>query len=307
MRLTAIDFRLSAGLALLATSASCVPVAGSAERIAPAAAPAAEAAAAKPADPRYEEARRIFWERLARQFEPVSGQPAAPFEGESMSSENRSRSLECLTSAIYHEARSESLDGQRAVAQVVLNRARHPAFPSTVCGVVFQGSERRTGCQFSFTCDGSLARRREPAAWSRAQDVAAAALAGSVFAPVGTATHYHTTAILPYWAPSLRRSAVVGSHIFYRWKGSAGEAAAFRQRHGGFEPVRASWSAAQDAQDDLPRIHRGAERKRTERVQLEDGAGTVNVHRGGAAALPAVAAAEEHGVHIHRGETPGTI
>lgn len=306
MRLSTPDFRLSAGLALLATSASCVPVAGSAERISPAAAPASEATTAKPVDPRYEEARRIFWERLAKQFEPVSGQPAAPFGSESMTSEDRDRSLECLTSAVYHEARSEPLDGQRAVAQVVLNRVRHPAFPASVCGVVFQGSERRTGCQFSFTCDGSLARRREPGAWSRAREIAAAALDGSVFAPVGTATHYHTTAILPYWAPSLRRSAVVGSHIFYRWKGSAGEAAAFRQRHGGFEPVRASWTAKNEG---LPKVHRGAAGKRIETVQFDDGAGMVKIHRGGDshAASPDATASQAHGVKIHLGSTPDTI
>ena len=68
------------------------------------------------------------------------------------------RSLQCLTEAVYYEARSESEEGQRAVAQVVLNRVRHPAYPNSVCGVVYQGSERVTGCQFSFTCDGALGR-----------------------------------------------------------------------------------------------------------------------------------------------------
>src|SRR3982750_5030053 len=113
------------------------------------------------------------------------------------------RSLQCLTEAIYYEARNQSDDGQRAVAQVVLNRVRHPAYPNTVCGVVYQGSERSTGCQFSFTCDGSLARVPNRLFWQRAENVARDALSGFVYAPVGLATHYHTIAVHPYWAPSL--------------------------------------------------------------------------------------------------------
>src|SRR3982750_3336591 len=113
------------------------------------------------------------------------------------------RSLQCLTEAIYYEARNQSDDGQRAVAQVVLNRVRHPAYPNTVCGVVYQGSERSTGCQFSFTCDGSMNAGVQPYAWERARRIAEAALHGSVYRPVGLATNYHTTAIHPYWAPSL--------------------------------------------------------------------------------------------------------
>ncbi|MFX4781967.1 cell wall hydrolase, partial [Acinetobacter baumannii] len=88
--------------------------------------------------------------------------------------------------------------GQQAVAQVILNRVRHPAFPATVCGVVYQGSEH-AGCQFSFACDGSMARRPEPGLWRRAMAVAASALAGQVYAPVGLATHYHTYAVTPAW------------------------------------------------------------------------------------------------------------
>ncbi len=124
-------------------------------------------------------------------------------------------SLGCLAAAIYHEARSEPEVGQRAVAQVVLNRVRHPGYPKTICDVVLQGALRVTGCQFTFTCDGSLARAPEPRAWSRAMDIAADALAGRNSAPVADATHYHTTAIRPYWASSLTKVAVLGSHIFY--------------------------------------------------------------------------------------------
>lgn len=141
---------------------------------------------------------------------------ADPFR-ESRDPEARAQSLECLTQAIYYEARNQSADGQRAVAQVVLNRARHPDYPNSVCGVVFQGSQRTTGCQFSFTCDGSMnAGVNDRGAWARAERIAEAALGGSVYRPVGLALNYHTTAIMPYWAPSLVQQAVVGDHIFYR-------------------------------------------------------------------------------------------
>ncbi len=145
------------------------------------------------------------------------------------------RSLQCLTEAIYYEARSQSDDGQRAVAQVVLNRVRHPSYPSSVCGVVYQGSHRVTGCQFTFTCDGSMGAAIEPYAWDRARGIAAAALRGSVYRPVGLALNYHTTAIRPYWAPSLMQQAVVGAHVFYRRPGS-GTVDSFNQLPSGDEP-----------------------------------------------------------------------
>jgi hypothetical protein len=157
------------------------------------------------------------------------GQAAEPFVVGSRSERDIAASLQCLTAAVYHEARSESAEGQRAVAQVVLNRVRHPAFPKSVCGVVYQGSKRRTGCQFSFTCDGSLRARREPDAWERARRIAGAALAGSVYGPVGHATHYHASYVQPWWAASLRRAVSVGSHVFYRWRGDWGDPKSFRR------------------------------------------------------------------------------
>ena len=156
----------------------------------------------------------------------------------------RAQALECLTSAVYYEAGNESADGQRGVAQVVLNRVRHPAFPASVCGVVYEGSTRATGCQFTFTCDGSLYRRPDPASWDRARKVAAAALAGSVYAPVGWATHYHADYVVPYWAPSLAKNAVVGAHIFYRWSGGWGRQPAFAQAYARQEPNSAALRAA---------------------------------------------------------------
>ena len=141
---------------------------------------------------------------------------------------DRARALQCLTAAIYYEAASEPDAGQRAVAQVVLNRVAHPSYPKTVCGVVYQGSERSTGCQFSFTCDGSLARGPSRMFWLRAENVARAALSGYVHAPVGLATHYHTVAVHPYWAPTLTYLGTIGAHRFYRFGGAAGAPATFR-------------------------------------------------------------------------------
>ena len=148
----------------------------------------------------------------------------------------RKRALECLASALYYEAGSQDDNGERAVAQVVLNRVRHPAFPATVCDVVYQGSTRATGCQFTFTCDGSLYRGADAAGWRRAYTIAQQALGGYVYAPVGYATHYHANYVVPYWAPTLAKNAVVGAHIFYRWAGTWGRPAAFTKTYSGHEP-----------------------------------------------------------------------
>lgn len=169
---------------------------------------------------------------------PIASGPnpaAAPFSMGKASAATRERALDCLTAAIYYEAARESPDGQRAVAQVVLNRVRHPAFPSSVCSVVYQGSTLPTGCQFTFTCDGSLLRPAERSYWQRARAIAAAALNGAVFAPVGMATHYHANYVVPVWAPNLVKDAAIGAHYFYRWKGNWGTPAAFTQHYSGVE------------------------------------------------------------------------
>jgi hypothetical protein len=134
----------------------------------------------------------------------------------------REQSLTCLAAAAWYEAGSDP-EGQRAVIQVVLNRLKHPTFPKTICGVVLQGSERPTGCQFTFTCDGSLARRRPTSsAWALARMRAEAALNGAVDANVMQATHYHADYVAPWWSGQLERLAQVGRHIFYRWPGTEG-------------------------------------------------------------------------------------
>ena len=171
----------------------------------------------------------------ARPIDSGELQPAFAFSfGDKLASPSAyNAAVECLTAAIYYEAGGEPEEGQKAVAQVVLNRVRHPAFPQTVCGVVYQGADRPTGCQFTFACDGSLARRPSWDAWERARRVAEDALAGHVDASVGTATHYHANWVVPYWAPNLDKIAVVGSHIFYRWRGYWGQRQAFSRHYAG--------------------------------------------------------------------------
>jgi len=140
-----------------------------------------------------------------------------------------SRDLDCLAEAVYYEARGETPAGQAAVAQVVLNRVRHPAFPKSVCAVVFQGAHD-SSCQFSFACDGSMNRGREPVAWRRAREVAAHALAGFVMPSVGNATHFHVAGLDPGWGPRLLRVAQIGLHVFYRFGGYAGSPNSFNRR-----------------------------------------------------------------------------
>jgi spore germination cell wall hydrolase CwlJ-like protein len=162
---------------------------------------------------------------------------AAPFVFKPATAEDRRRALRCLTQGIYYEAALEPTEGQEAVAQVILNRVRDPNYANSVCGVVFEGAERTTGCQFSFTCDGALSQAPVTWAWNRARAVAERALAGHVSARVGTATHYHADYVHPWWAPTLNKLTQIGAHIFYRWKGVYGEPAAFRQPYAGREPL----------------------------------------------------------------------
>ena len=155
---------------------------------------------------------------------------ARPFSGGGSDLDQR-RALLCLTQAVYYEAGFEPIDGRRAVAQVVLNRMRHPAFPKSICGVVYQNNGRV--CQFTFVCDGALTRRPAGAAWQQAETIARAALAGYVERSVGSATHYHANYVAPRWAPLLAKVSQLGQHIFYRWPGSWGQPGAFTGRYVG--------------------------------------------------------------------------
>ncbi len=126
----------------------------------------------------------------------------------------RGRDLDCLAEAVYYEARGESAAGQAAVAQVVLNRARHPNYPKSVCGVVFQGGFAGD-CQFSFVCDGAMSRPVEPTAWRQARQIAARALSGYVMTSVGRALNFHVspTGTERHAAPGT--VAQLGRHVFF--------------------------------------------------------------------------------------------
>jgi hypothetical protein len=249
-------------------------------------------------------------EILAEEIAP--GLPAAPFDMSQRAPVDMQNALECLTAAVYYEARSESEDGQRAVAQVVLNRVRHPAFPKSVCGVVYQGSNRTTGCQFSFTCDGSLNRARQPAAWDRARRIASDALSGYVYPTVGVATHYHTTAIHPWWADSLAKAVTIGAHVFYRWRGAWGDPTSVRRPYVA-APETLATSLISDGQPPAQgpldekvemiegvTIHRNSGQS-TRFATAEDGA-MVRIHRLARTAEPG--SGPSAGIRVHRGSAP---
>ena len=220
--------RSGALLALALVSVSCVPMAAEAPlaAIAPVAAP-------QPGTARADLPPPVPFTPVAAALHPA---PAYAFDASSPLDALRAR--DCLAQAVYYEARSESEDGQRAVAQVVLNRVRHPAFPNSVCGVVYQGPMRvGGGCQFTFTCDGSLATAPAGEAWIRARRIADEALAGRVFAPVGLATHYHANYVYPAWAPRMIPLAAIGLHDFYRLPGENGDARIFTVAYAGHEPM----------------------------------------------------------------------
>ncbi len=154
------------------------------------------------------------------------------------------RDLDCLTQAVYYEARGESDRGQAAVAQVVLNRVRHPAFPKTICAVVFQGAgQGRADCQFSFVCDGSMRLARDAEAWDKARRIAVRAMSGARMSDIGGATHFHASRLTTPWSDGLVRVAQVGLHVFYKFghphPAFQADASALRET-GAAKPVLAS-------------------------------------------------------------------
>ena len=127
------------------------------------------------------------------------------------------KELNCLAEAVYFEARGEPETGQRAVAQVVLNRAASGVYPRSICGVVYQNENRRNACQFSFACDGKPEVKTEKGAWRKAQAVAREVASGEIDTPVlRTATHYHASYVQPVWASKMTRLSKIGLHVFYR-------------------------------------------------------------------------------------------
>ncbi|QKG71995.1 cell wall hydrolase [Erythrobacter mangrovi] len=180
--------------------------------------------------------------------------PSFHFRGNGV---DRNRARDCLALAALAEAGAGDAD-QRAVMQVVLNRVRHPAFAGTVCGVVFEGSQRPTGCQFTFTCDGSLARTYPESLWRSARARAEEALGGYVDGKVGSATHYHADYVYPAWSGELDKIAAVGPHLFFRWKGAWGSSHALSARYSGGEPdplaLRTLAQEVERPEDLLPRL-----------------------------------------------------
>ena len=205
------------------------------------------AAAAPDAGPAADIARSL---NASIAFAPDGRVPAAPvfWAGGTV---DRERATDCLAAAGIYEAGSSAAD-QRAVMQVILNRMRHSAFPHSVCGVVFQGAERSTGCQFTFTCDGAMLRRSpSPEAWRRARMIAMEMLTGRVEPAVGLATHYHTDWVHPAWSGKLQKIAAVSTHLFLRWRGHFGEPRAFSTRYSGSEPLIAKMALLSAAHRDL--------------------------------------------------------
>lgn len=144
--------------------------------------------------------------------------PSAPVEtAPAAEPQIDARQHNCLSQAIYYEARGETQRGQIAVAEVIMNRVRSGYYPNSICGVVYQGSHRSTGCQFTFTCDGSLGQRPRGRAWDRAQRVATAMMMGYARPITQNATHYHTTAVNPVWSAGLVETTQIGVHKFYRF------------------------------------------------------------------------------------------
>ena len=161
---------------------------------------------------------------------------APPFYLHAASPAEADRAVRCLTDAIYYEAANEPQEGQRAVAQVVVNRVRDPHFPKSVCGVVYEGWQRSTGCQFSFVCDGSIRRRHaDQALWNRLKPLAKDALNGYVVPEVGSATHYYAQYVRPNWVGTVSQITQIGAHIFCSWKGHAGFVSALTASYAGDE------------------------------------------------------------------------
>ena len=122
----------------------------------------------------------------------------------------------CLAEALYFEARGETVKGQFAVAEVILNRVGSERFPDSICGVINQGTGKQYQCQFTYTCDGNSDAIRERAAFEQVGKVARATLDGTNYNLTGGATHYHTTAVKPRWSDVYQRTAQIGVHVFYR-------------------------------------------------------------------------------------------
>ncbi len=151
--------------------------------------------------------------------EPVSHSPSFSYTRDWIDAQPHARGgaeWRCLAEALYFEARGETIRGQFAVAEVILNRVESTRFPSSICGVINQGTGRKHQCQFTYTCDGHKDLIKEPRAFERTGKVARAIMDGANHNLTNGATHYHTTSVSPSWSRTYRRTAHIGVHLFYR-------------------------------------------------------------------------------------------
>jgi spore germination cell wall hydrolase CwlJ-like protein len=152
-----------------------------------------------------------------------------PAERLGLDAKGRVKAEKCLAEAVYFESRGESERGQKAVAQVVMNRVFSGFYPSTVCGVVYQNAHRHLACQFTFACDNVADRVTEPDMWAQAKRIAQDTLDGKIWLPeIGKSTHYHAYWVRPSWVNEMRKLNKIGVHTFYRpraWGDGADEPA----------------------------------------------------------------------------------
>ncbi len=173
----------------------------------------ATASASKPAPVKY------GWSDLVSMASMKGGDGEEPprIFGALTEKEFRARELRCMATAVYFEARDESIRGQIAVGQVIMTRVRSDFYPNTICGVVYQGQWNRNACQFSFACDGHPDAPKEQKEWETALDVAKQVISGKVYLnDIADATHYHAVYVRPDWRREVRRIKQIGGHIFYK-------------------------------------------------------------------------------------------
>jgi len=162
----------------------------------------------------------IFAEKLSQVFSVQSKVEQSSEATVELAGARLTAESQCLAEVMYYEARGEGLEGQKAVAEVVLQRTRNPNYSSTVCGVIHEGVEPgRRDCQFTFACDGSMRRPKEAVAWNQVHLLAERIMAGQIrlAGETGHAIAYHNTDVSPSWAGSMLKTVQIGNHIFYRF------------------------------------------------------------------------------------------
>lgn len=147
---------------------------------------------------------------------PSSGHVLSEIELDALPRAQGNAQWRCMTEALYFEARGETIEGQYAVAEVILNRVDSANYPDSICDVVHQGTGRRYACQFTYTCDGIPEVVTDDRAWNRAGQIARIMMQDAPRTLTEGATHYHAHRVNPHWARVYPRTAQVGAHLFYR-------------------------------------------------------------------------------------------